>query len=494
MTAYYNEVDPKAAAWLRDLIKADLIAPGFVDERSIIDVNPYELTGYNQHHFFAGIGGWSYALRLAGWPDDKPVVTGSCPCQPFSAAGKQLGTKDERHLWPVFYNIITFLSAPIVFGEQVASKAAEEWLDGVFADLEGAGYACGASDLCAASVGADHIRQRFFWVAESTGAKRTRRTSIKSSGGAQAFGKRAPDQSGRRGMSSWLANTNGGQCRNGELQPCGQHGQQQKDGCAGRGLADVRSAGLEERQEQSSRDELTSAKRSGDVGRLEHAASHGRLQRWTESERRRTGRGCWDVFETIQCADGKARRFEPGAQCLVDGLSPELANRWNASLGEIKEKITAYATSTKTRPAQVLRTMRSDIQPQFLQWCAGGSISLQASAVLYTALCELSGELGEIVGGEASGITEASWHDVREVRINEEPTRASSGRGLSEQLTEELRDTMRELSPEVAPMILHSYPLAHGISGRVGLLRGYGNAIVPEVAAQFIQAANEAIS
>src|SRR5208337_5248980 len=85
---YYNEINPYCAAWLRNLIKANIIAPGVVDERSIEDVKSKELQGFKQCHFFAGIGCWSYALRLAGWPDDGAVWTGSCPCQPFSAPGK----------------------------------------------------------------------------------------------------------------------------------------------------------------------------------------------------------------------------------------------------------------------------------------------------------------------------------------------------------------------------------------------------------------------
>lgn len=165
MTAFYNEIDPYAAQWLRNLIDAGHIAPGVVDTRSIEDIAPDELRDYTQVHFFAGIGVWSYALRLAGWPDNRPIWTGSCPCQPFSQAGKGAGIDDERHLWPHFHWLIQQCKPETVVGEQVASKDGLAWLDTVHADLEGTGYACAALDLCAAGVGAPHIRQRLYWMA-----------------------------------------------------------------------------------------------------------------------------------------------------------------------------------------------------------------------------------------------------------------------------------------------------------------------------------------
>jgi DNA (cytosine-5)-methyltransferase 1 len=167
VTAYYNEIDPFAAQWLRNLIAAGHIAPGDVDERSIEDVQPNDLAGYDQCHFFAGIGVWSHALRLAGWPDGRPVWTGSCPCQPFSAAGKRGGFDDARHLWPAWQRLIAQRSPRVVFGEQVASKDGYAWLDAVQSDVEGLGYACGPVVLPAAGFGAPHGRHRIYFVADT---------------------------------------------------------------------------------------------------------------------------------------------------------------------------------------------------------------------------------------------------------------------------------------------------------------------------------------
>lgn len=176
MTAYYNEIDPFAAAWLRELIKAGHIAPGVVDERDIRDARPADLDGFTQCHFFAGIGVWSYALRRAGWPDHRPVWTGSCPCQPFSAAGRGIGFADERHLWPHLFWLIGECRPDVVLGEQVASKDGLAWIELVQSDLEGEGYAVGAVDTCAAGFGAPHIRQRLYWAANAEGERRRERS------------------------------------------------------------------------------------------------------------------------------------------------------------------------------------------------------------------------------------------------------------------------------------------------------------------------------
>ena len=74
---------------------------------------------------------------------------------------------DERHLWPHWFHLIEECRPSTVFGEQVASKDGLGWIDLVQADMEGADYALGAFDLCSASFGAPHIRQRLWFVADT---------------------------------------------------------------------------------------------------------------------------------------------------------------------------------------------------------------------------------------------------------------------------------------------------------------------------------------
>jgi len=259
MNAYYNENDPYAAQWLRNLIAAGHIALGEVDDRSIEDVCPDDLKGFTQCHLFAGIGGWSHALRLAGWPDDRPVWTGSCPCQPFSVAGAQRGSEDERHLWPAFFDLIRECCPRVVFGEQVAGSAGFAWLDHVAADLESAGYAVAAANLGAHSVGAPHIRQRLYWMA---------------------------DADSRR----WLEQRSG-RIFDGERASFGDYPD---------GRGEVRGMGNSDRARLE--------------GWRDDAGKHADEQPSRSSSP-------WGDIEWISCSDGKARPTQPGLSPLADGVS-----------------------------------------------------------------------------------------------------------------------------------------------------------------------------
>jgi DNA (cytosine-5)-methyltransferase 1 len=163
--ARYNEIEAYAAAWLRNLIALGELPDGVVDERSIVDVRGDDLAGYNQCHFFAGIGVWARALRDAGWPEDKPVWTGSCPCQPFSSAAR--GRNVVEDLWPAWRALIVSSRPGTIFGEQVANDRG--WFDRLCDDLEPLDYAIGAAVLPAVSVGKDHLRYRLFFVCHANG-------------------------------------------------------------------------------------------------------------------------------------------------------------------------------------------------------------------------------------------------------------------------------------------------------------------------------------
>jgi len=316
--AYYNENDEFAAAWLRNLIKAGLIADGEVDTRSIVDVRPSDLAGFTQCHFFAGIGGWSYALRKTGWNDSRPAWTGSCPCQPFSLAGAQRGFADERHLWPVWRELIRECSPAVVFGEQVASATA--WLGLVRGDLEALGYAVGALPIQAASAGADHLRDRYWFVAhaDDTGSQGRRVLSERASewaAGADGMayadcerGQVDQNAGGRKDGSGAGSLTGFSGHRDGDVpyatsQQMGATGQPRQHG--GLDLADANCDGARDK--------------SGDGASPQEAA--GQRTRQEMAGAIDASRHDGAALEWVIGADGKARRVKPGIRLLAHGVS-----------------------------------------------------------------------------------------------------------------------------------------------------------------------------
>lgn len=332
--AYYNEIDPFAAQWLRNLIAAGHIAPGEVDERSIEDVTPDDLRGFTQCHFFAGIGVWSHSLRLAGWPDDRPVWTGSCPCQPFSPAGKGDGFADERHLWPQFFHLISERRPQHVFGEQVAAGNANVWFDLVQADLEGMGYAFGLVPFTSAGIGAPHIRERAYWVANADSVISDRRGNVRATG---------RDEYSNCDDVVWLADAgreHKGSARNKER--AGESCRAGEDG----GLGNANVARLERlggNDGAAGREGTTGPAAAPGVhdgmanttGQLHHQCNDGANERGRQgdTEQNRMGgepvrplevNGFWRDADWLLCRDGKWRPVEPGTFPLVDGVAARM--------------------------------------------------------------------------------------------------------------------------------------------------------------------------
>lgn len=301
----YNEIDGYASRWLANLIDAGHIAPGRVDTRSIAELRPDDVRGAVQFHTFAGIGVWSYALRLAGWPDDASVWTGSCPCQPFSTAGRGAGFDDARHLWPAWFELIRECRPPVVLGEQVASRDGLVWLDAVSADLEGAGYAVGAADLCAAGVGAPHIRQRLYFVG-----------ILADADGAGSQGRRV----GRDGADERAARPDGvvGDVADADMQRGERRtGEQNR-------RRSIESDRCREARDVGHADGIAAGR---DGGTVDRAQGQERRDRAVDHGPRDAGavvvpgpcNGPWADAEWIACTDGKSRPAQPGSFPLAHG-------------------------------------------------------------------------------------------------------------------------------------------------------------------------------
>ena len=462
MAAYYNEFDPYAAQWLRNLIAAGHIAPGDVDERSIEDVHPDDLKPYTQCHFFAGVGVWSYALRRAGWPDDRPVWTGSCPCQPFSAAGARAGFDDQRHLWPHFHWLISQRQPAVVFGEQVASKDAEPWLDLVQTDLEAMDYAFGAVAFPSASVGAPHIRDRTYWVADASNER---------------FERRGPGQASNGRSKAWL-------------EP-----ERLRDASG----MDYPAGSRRQRAEQIAERETRHETR---VRML--SAGHG------QDQPRPAGpvNGLWAGADWLFCRDGKWRPVEPGLQQMVDGSSGSLGRVCPGTFEEAEQEVNEWSIRHQEDPAQSLHRVWCLLQQEALSEREIGRFSgVQSPAVLLAFLRQLAEQGWRFADSMAYARPGTSQAGMRVMRFDSSSARTPLRRELAEQFAGQPADPLRELSSILAHHAAKcwgvacgekagaaSFPLAEGAPARVGRLRAYGNAINAEAAAQFIAAYLETLN
>jgi DNA (cytosine-5)-methyltransferase 1 len=267
------------------------------------------------------------------------VWSGSCPCQPFSAAGRGAGFADERHLWPAWHWLVGQHRPAVVFGEQVAAKAAEPWLDLVQADLEGLGYAVGAVPVPAAGIGAPHIRDRLWWVADAThGGWREQRDALGARQGRHADG--CGNASGRLAHSS-STGLEGRDAREvGRQRPAAERG-----GGAG-GVADAERNRQHNEQGKPREQGGQGQRRHQPVDGCDPSAGPGPLH------------GFWRDADWLLCRDGKWRPVEPGTFPLAHGVSNRVGRLrayGNAIVPQVAaEFIGAWLDAESTRLALTL--------------------------------------------------------------------------------------------------------------------------------------------
>ena len=342
MNVVFNEIDPVACAVLRDC------HDGTVLERSVKDLQSADLAGYERAHFFAGAGLWEVACELAGWVG--PIWTGSCPCQGESVAGKRLGARDPRDLWPDFFTLIAACRPSVVVGEQVDAAVSSHWLDRTASDLEDAGYAFRAVDIPACAIDAPHKRNRIYWVAVDN-ADAARR--LQPQGRVGTLGRWSGDAdvwcslanpSGARPLSTahrgLCGEAQGERPRHVEFER--RNGRDDVADADRRG----RDRGLQDALGRTGRRDAAERADVGDI--CGEGLALGSFQDVERRSLRHKGspscatnhRSHWMDAEWLRCADGKARRSKPGLRLLVDGLAGR-ADLWRLAGNSIVPQITA---------------------------------------------------------------------------------------------------------------------------------------------------------
>lgn len=491
---YYNEFDPKAAQWLRNLIAAGFIPPGDVDERSITEVKPDDLKRYTQCHFFAGIGGWSYALHLAGWPPERPIWTGSCPCQPFSSAGKQKGKADDRHLWPVWFDLIRSCRPPVIMGEQVAAAIGHGWIDGVFDDLEREGYACGAAIVPACAVNAPHRRDRLWFVAD---------TEHHGSHGCQITGSDETAYERRAGGQDSAFQSSGGGASG--IISGGTMGNAPEPRSFSSAQSGIHSG------EESAGSWHGEFERHGNVGNASCARGEIGIPTPTRSsegqpeiiDNRSSGcTGPWGECEFLTCADGKARRVVTDIRSMVDGISERMAGLLPEYFFEAEKEIINYAKTTQSRPCEILSALQHKIASEKIWQEPRGFFSISEAEILLPYLRELNRR----INGKCSSVEskEIKRECLRGLRIHASASCPSQERGLYRQQAGEYSNSLCVLSQLLARLAGQAFEamqwdapivplLEKDVPARVAKLRALGNAIVPQVAAKIIRAYMETV-
>ena len=401
------------------------------------------------------------------------VITGGFPCQPFSVAGKQKGTSDDRHLWPEMFRIIKALKPRIVVGENV--RGIVNIQDGmvfetVCTNLEDEGYEVQAFNIPAAGVGAPHRRERIWIIAtlensnnngfergfsETCNKTNTRETS--SSNGIEDTNNSSRRSNGRGDQSQSKTD--------GTIQRLRDVNEEESSRATGvRGLhekTDISQGTIREDRDHKDDNRTLVQTRQSRVQSSEH---RGLGEDQTTLERNKIRQGTdytsLDRVETrseINVANANDEGFRTRIGRSDDDHAKESRNRGTDGGRSASDDERYNTTSTTNETMDVANTESFRSRETRYSDQEEGSEGGRAT--------QLNGSRRDV----ANANSERQQEQRRAESIQQEKSRQAERFGLE-------RQSWWSVEPSVGRV-------AHGIPNRVDRLKGLGNAVVPQIPA-----------
>ena len=270
----------------------------------------------------------TYEKLRADGIDKIDIITGGYPCQPFSVAGNKKGEQDPRHLWPEYFRLVKECRPTWVIGENVGGHI-KLGLDTVLKDLESEGYSTRTFSISAASIGANHKRERVWIVAHST----THRSFNESKRNFGSLGEESKEKERGRDQSTIRTETCDSEMANSSSERLERHRREyelredSEEGKVSRSSEDV--ANSERIGQQGSRKPIGSGNTETDSNGKTSGFNHG-----SEGEE-----GWWDVEPNVgRVAHGISNRVDR-LKSLGNSLIPQIPYYIGQSIiksGEIK--------------------------------------------------------------------------------------------------------------------------------------------------------------
>ena len=442
------------------------------------------------------------------------VITGGFPCQPFSVAGKQKGTSDDRHLWPEMFRIIKALKPRIVVGENV--RGIVNIQDGmvfetVCTNLEDEGYEVQAFNIPAAGVGAPHRRERI-WIIATLGDPKYDGPLT------DEIGRRNEEINGgteKRQNSSFEFERTSGREDNAIMENANNNGFE-------RGFSETRNETITGKESSSNgiEDTNNSSRRSDGRGDQSQSTTDGTIQRLRDANEEESSRatGVRGLHERTDIGQGTIREdrdYKDDNRTLVQTRQSRVQSSEHRGLGEDQTTLernkirqgTDYTSLDRVETGSEINVANTN--DEGLRTRIGGSDNDHAkesrsrgtdggrstSDDEWHNTTSTTNETMDVANTESFRSRETRYSDQEKGSEGSRATQLNGSRGDVANTNGE-RGCMWETNGQDAKDVGQSSEgqrhrwwdfepnvgrVAHGVRGRVHRLKGLGNSIVPQI-------------